>query len=289
MKDLMSKEVGGTQKTADRRSFLKGAGVAGLALASTALLEAPSAMAQSSTSATSFTATDIAVLNFALNLEYLEAEFYTRSFYGVTLEEFGIPVTGTGKQGPTTGGKRVMFEENEGREVLEVSGRLRAITKEITMDEQTHVRLLRNLLGSQAIAKPAINLDAMGMGFANFKQFLNLARDFEDVGVSAYGGAVGLLSAAALSYAARIALIEAYHASNLRLLCAENKVQSFPVDGLDVPPPPVGSKYFETDNQALAIVRTTSQVLAIVYANTTPGTSSGGFFPLGVNGSITTI
>ena len=36
--------------------------------------------------------------------------------------------------------------------------------------------------------------------------------------------------------------------SNLRLLCAENKVQSFPVDMYDVPPPPVGSKYFTSQN-----------------------------------------
>lgn len=275
-------------KAADRRNFLKGASLTGLVMASTALLEAPKAMAQA-TSTSTFTATDVAVFNFALNLEYLEAEFYTKSFYGITLEEFGIGVTGTGKQGPTTGGKRVKFEMELGNGREEATGRLRAIAKQITYDEQTHVKLLRGLLGTQAIAKPAINLDALGTGYANYKQFLDLARKFEDVGVSAYGGAVTLLSAAALSYAARIALIEAYHASNLRLLCAENKVQSFPVDGMDVPPPPVGSLYFTEDSTALAIVRTPSQVLSIVYANPTAGTSAGGFFPLGVNGAITTV
>ena len=289
MSHEMSTEVAGTQKVADRRRFLKGAGVAGLAMASAALLDAPSAQGQS-TSSTTLTATDIAVFNFALNLEYLEAEFYTKSFYGLTLEEFGgIPITGVGKQGPTTGGKKVKFEEALEDGASEVSGRLRAIAKQITNDEQTHVKLLHGLLGTQAIAKPAINLDALGTGFANYKQFLDLARKFEDVGVSAYGGAATLLSAYALSYGARIALVEAYHASNLRLLVAENHVQSFPVDGLDVPPPPVGSLYFTVDDQALAIVRTPSQVLAIVYANATAGTSAGGFFPLGVNGAITTV
>ena len=276
------------KRTADRRGFLKGAGVAGLAVASSAVLGTTSVAAQ--TTNTTFTATDIEVLNFALNLEYVEAEFYTKAFYGLTLEEFGIPVTGTGKSGPTTGGKRVHFEEEEGEyfEKREYSHRLKEVAKQITLDEQTHVRLLRELLGSKAIAKPAINLDAMGSGFGDFSQFLALARVFEDVGVSAYGGAATLLSTLALGYAARIALVEAYHASTLRFLVAENHVQSLPVDGLDVPPPPTGEQYFTTVG-ALSVVRTTSEVLAIVYANSAKGTSSGGFFPDGVNGAIHTV
>jgi hypothetical protein len=39
----------------------------------------------------------------------------------------------------------------------------------------------------------------------------------------------------------------------------------------------------------LAYTRTTSQVLAIVYANTAAGTAKGGFFPNGLNGSIKTV
>ena len=162
------------------------------------------------------------------------------------------------------------------------------MAKQITLDEQTHVRLIRTLLGDKAIAKPKINLDALGTGFANFKEFLGLARIFEDVGVSAYGGAATLLSTTALSYAARIALVEAYHASTLRFLVAENHVKSLPVDGLDVPPPPVGEQYFTTVD-ALAVVRTTSEVLAIAYGSATPGTSKGGFFPNGFNGAIKTV
>ena len=288
------KEVQILEKTADRRSFLKGASLTGIGIAGSALLaSATPAVSQSSSPSTSLSATDIAVLNFALNLEYLEAEFYTKAFYGLTLEQFGgIPLTGTGKTGPTTGGKRVKFEDGAGGffgEDGEFSGRLRAIAKQITYDEQTHVKLLHSILGSNAIAKPEINLDAMGMGFGDFKQFLSLGRDFEDVGVSAYGGAAPLLTPGTLAIAARVALTEAYHASNLRLLCAENRVRSLPVDGLDFPPPPIGSKYFNVDDQGLAVVRTPSQVLAIVYANSAPGTSMGGFFPQGVNGAITTV
>ncbi len=277
----MQQQVGGTLASTDRRSFLRGAGLSGLALAGTAVL-GEKAFGQTEAAATaSFTATDVEVFNFALNLEYLEAEFYTRSLTGLTLSESGIKVKGVGNAGPTIGGKQVDFSGD-------FSGKLRNIVMQITKDEQTHVKLLQSLLGPLAIAKPAINLDAMD-GYSSFKAFLNLARDFEDVGVSAYGGAAGLLSTAGLSYGARIALTEAYHASTLRLLVEENGVMSPAVDALDVPPPPVGTHNFTVDSQGLAIVRTTSQVLSIVYANATPGANYGGFFPRGVNGAITTV
>ena len=272
--------------SADRRSFLRGAGLSGLALAGTAVLgekvfAQTDAMATAAAASTTFTATDVEVFNFALNLEYLEAEFYTRATTGRTLSESGIKVKGVGNAGPTIGGHQVDFSGD-------FSGKLMTIAKQITKDEQTHVKLLQSLLGPMAIAKPSINLDAMD-GYSSFKAFLNLARDFEDVGVSAYGGAAGLLSTAGLSYGARIALTEAYHASTLRLLVEENGVKSPAVDALDVPPPPMGTKYFTVDSQGLAIVRTPSQVLSIVYANAMPGANYGGFFPRGVNGAITTV
>jgi hypothetical protein len=39
----------------------------------------------------------------------------------------------------------------------------------------------------------------------------------------------------------------------------------------------------------MAYRRSTSQVLAIVYGNTTSGTARGGFFPAGLNGAIKTV
>jgi len=45
---------------------------------------------------------------------------------------------------------------------------------------------------------------------------------------------------------------------------------------------------FQSDN-ALTTIRTTSEVLAIVYHSSTSGTNKGGFFPNGVNGAITTV
>jgi len=53
------------------------------------------------------------------------------------------------------------------------------------------------------------------------------------------------------------------------------------VDSLDVPP--TSTNVFDIDKNALAIARTTSQVLNIVYAG---GSSSGGFYPDGMNGVI---
>jgi hypothetical protein len=286
-----------------RRSFVKGAGFAGLGLAGAAVAGArlgmldnvPGAKALGLTSKGVEAAADIdlEIVNFALNLEYLEAEFYTVATTGKTIEEIGIGISGVGTPGPTTGGKRVHFERDPGDWNWggdEVSGRLKAVAEEIAYDEQQHVILLRSLLGDAAIAKPAINLDALGIGFDTFQQFLELARAFEDTGVSAYGGAAPLLtSKTILGYAARIALTEALHSANLRLLIAENRVKTSPLDKLDILPPPSGKQYFEVDAQALAVVRTTSEVLAIAYGNSTPGTHAGGFFPDGVNGAINTV
>ena len=279
----MKQEVSSiVERQANRRSFLKTVGLTGLGIAGATIVDV-SAKAQT----TGLTATDVEVLNFALNLEYLEAEFYTMSFYGMTLEQYGIPTSGVGQSGPTTGGKKVDFVSETNHR--EVSGKLTAVAEEITYDEQTHVKLLRSILGSKAIAKPQIDLDAVGIGFANFSQFLGLARAFEDLGVSAYGGAAPLLSPTTLATAARVALTEAYHASSLRLLCAENSVESLAFDKLDVPPPPASPKFFNVDAQGLSIVRTPSQVLAVAYGKATPGTSKGAFFPKGVNGAITTV
>jgi hypothetical protein len=130
----------------------------------------------------------------------------------------------------------------------------------------------------------------LGIGFADFQQFLQLARAFEDTGSSAYGGAASLITSKSyLQTAVRINIAEAMHVSNLRGLIAVNNVPTTALDGQDVLPPPSGSKYFTVDTQALGVVRTTSEVLAIVYANSASGTSSGGFFPNGVNGTITTV
>jgi hypothetical protein len=44
------------------------------------------------------------VIQFALNLEYLEAEFYSIAATGQTLAQRGIAISGSGTSGPTTTG-----------------------------------------------------------------------------------------------------------------------------------------------------------------------------------------
>lgn len=276
-----------------RRSFIKNVGLAGFGIAGAALLAevgcgtagfpgSQNANAQGGPgtpgSAISLSTNDINILNFALNLEYLEAEFYTVATTGNTISQIGIGVDGVGKPGPTEGGQQVSF----------ANPAYMAIAQQIAADEQTHVKLLRTLLGSNAIAKPTINLAALG-AVSTLTLFLAVARAFEDVGVSAYGAAAPLLqSNQVLAIAARIALTEGEHTGNLRLLVALNNVSTMKVDAQDILPPPSGTQYFSTTG-GLTTLRTTSEVLAIVFANTAAGTNSGGFFPDGVNGSINTV
>ncbi|MBC5800111.1 MAG: ferritin-like domain-containing protein [Candidatus Eremiobacteraeota bacterium] len=211
--------------------------------------------------------TDTDILNFALNLEYLEAEFYNYAVNGKGIGELGVAVGGSGSSGQTAGGKKVSLS---GKLVTETA-------QQLAHDELTHVQLLRQALGKDAVAKPAINLAALGVGFDNLMQFLLLARAFEDTGVSAYGGAAPLIqSKDVLGTAARILAAEAEHAGNIRLLVGLKGVQTKPLDSKDVLPPPSGNNLFSLDDNALAIVRTPQEVLAIVKP----------FFPNGLNGTI---
>src|ERR1700691_279482 len=69
---------------------------------------------------------------------------------------------------------------------------LKTIAQQIAQDEQEHVQILRTALGDSVIARPKIDLAALGV-ITKRSPFLALARAFEDVGVSAYGGAAPLI------------------------------------------------------------------------------------------------
>ena len=226
---------------------------------------------------------DADILNFALNLEYLEAEFYTVATTGMTIDQMGIGITGTGNQGAASGGKKV--------DLTNSSFPTLAIASEIANDERSHVTLIRQALtaaGAQPIAQPAINLNALGIGFGSLAEFLTLARAFEDVGVTAYAGAAPLLSSKSiLGYAAQILAAEAEHVANIRLQVAQLGIPTTLLDGADILPPPSGQNYFSLTSVGLAQTRTPGQVLNIVYGGAANATS-GGFFPNGVNGNINT-
>ncbi|MGH9404003.1 MAG: ferritin-like domain-containing protein [Terriglobia bacterium] len=263
----------------ERRNFMKMAGMTGLGVAGATLLGGAARSAMAQTSGLS----DADILNFALNLEYLEAEFYTVATTGKTIAQIGIPVGSNA--GQTTGGGKVNFKG-----AVFVDDNMGLMAEQIAYDEQRHVLFIQNALksfGLTPVSKPAINLDALGVGFANLQQFLTLARAFEDVGVSAYAGAAPLISnSTVLGYAARILAAEAEHSGAIRLQVVLNAVKTTKLDGVDILPPPSGQQYFSLDLQnAMCAIRTPGQVLYIVYgfqANTT----MGGFFPDGANGLL---
>jgi hypothetical protein len=278
-----------------RRNFLRNVGLAGAGMVAGAVMEGCS----SSTHAQAgVMPSDI--LNFALNLEYLEAEFYSVATTGQTLSS-----SVTGGTSMATGGSQVPFVTQE----------VQDMANEIAEDEMLHVQFLRTALGSAAVAEPSINLAALGIGFANENDFLVLARAFEDTGVSAYAGAAPALisNTTYLQAAAQILAVEAYHAGGIRanLILKQNSwlpqtsgaqlaAPAVPgaLDSMDVPPQDpqpfslAATHYFTTiqsPNNALAVIRNTSEVLAIVYGSATIGTAKGGFFPNGVNGVINTV
>jgi hypothetical protein len=263
----------------NRRRFLKTVGVATAAAGTLALTGATPAVAE--------TATELDILNFALNLEYLEAEFYTYAVTGKSITSFGLGIDGRASGsnptagGTTVGGSQVTFSDNE---VFS-----RDIAAEIGTDERAHVALLRSALGSSAVAKPNINLNALGFGFNSQNDFLRAARILEDIGVTAYSGAAGLLKTPGIiTTAARLLAAEAEHVGSIRTQVARLKIPTAAVDGADLIPPPSGKGQYLSINlsNGLPATRTAGQVLFLAFGMKARVTQ-GGFFPTGLNGTIT--
>jgi hypothetical protein len=289
---------------ADRRRFMKVAGATGLGVVGATALGGIAA-SKASAAEDSNSISDATILNFALNLEYLEAEFYSYAAYG-----HGLPSSltyGTGKRGPVEGGREVWFK----------SKAIGQLAKEIAQDEYDHVAFLRAALASSAVARPEINISssftaaATAAGlikpgetfdvYANEDNFLLGAFIFEDVGVTAYKGAAPLISNKTyLGAAAGILAVEAYHAGSIRSrlydrgFASEANAISAARDSLDGPTDDdqgitLGGweNITPTDSNGLAFGRTPGQVLNVVYL-TPKAATSGGFFPDGVNGQLNT-
>ena len=265
-------------------------------------------------------ATDAAVLNFALNLEYLEAAFY--SAVAGKLDAF-----------KALGGGDAAIILPEG-----VSGNTPStfanpdftkVAAEIAMDEMAHVKFLRAALGSAAVDRPTLDIGpafaaaatatARNAGlikgdadltpafnpYANDLFFLHGAFIFEDVGVTAYKGAARLISNKDyLEAAAGILSVEAYHAGEIRKALYRLRGEDTPygvkvgplVNAISALRAAVGggkdqgivnsddsANIVPADENGIAFSRSTSEVLAIVYLG---GSGKGGFFPDGLNGAI---
>jgi hypothetical protein len=226
------------------------------------------------------------VLNFALNLEYLEAEFYTFATTGKSITSFGIGSKGRANGanpadgGTTVGGKKVAFSD---KETL-----THDMAAQIGIDERAHVVLLRGALGPAAVAMPNIDLSALGFGFDDQNDFLRAARILEDIGVTAYSGAAALLKTPEIiATAACLLAAEAEHAAGIRTQIARLKIPTTALDGVDVVPPPSGPAaqiFSVNDSDGLVATRTAGQVLYLAFGKA--GVKQGGFFPTGLNGTI---
>ncbi|WP_158792373.1 ferritin-like domain-containing protein [Granulicella sp. L60] len=171
--------------------------------------------------------TDFDILNFALNLEYLEAQFYNLAVYGVTIDKLPTPIpvavnggtAGTVTLSPTF--SAVPFS----------NALVKAYATETAAEEGKHVTFLQTALTTNAVSMPnidlfnsfntlamAANLGATFNPFLDDAHFLIGAYIFEDVGVSAYHGAAGLISDKKniLPAAVGIHAVEAYHAGLIR-------------------------------------------------------------------------
>ena len=243
---IVDKQMEQLQKGVSRRNFLAGAGALG---AATVLAGCGGNGSPGISTSNGFT--DFDILNYALNLEYLEAEFY---LYAATGQGLSAADAGAGA-GTTTVPTTT--------KITGLTTAQQNILNEIAFDEQRHVQFLRAAItsfGGKPVSRPNLNLTAFGaLGlkpgpgstatafspFSNngffgsatgvtynaFDYFITGAYVFEDVGVTAYNGASGLISNAGvtngiLAAAAGILAVEAYHAAYVRQYLTANAVNA---------------------------------------------------------------
>ncbi|KAK9807864.1 hypothetical protein WJX72_011586 [[Myrmecia] bisecta] len=161
---------------------------------------------------------DLDVLAFALQLEYLEANFYSCAATGKPIDQ----TLWLGGPAPTG-----CYKGNYSAPVLD-------FFTELAANEVAHVKDLQKALANQAIPMPQIDLDnafaaavAAVFKVPTLVPTFNYTKNdftayasaffFEDVGVTAYYGAIDKISSRALvKAAAGILPVEAYHAGAIR-------------------------------------------------------------------------
>jgi len=310
---ILTQEMDQPRKPA-RRRFLQNSAGAGIGFAGSTLLAACGGGSNSAAAQTGPSDPDI--LNFALNLEYLEAEFYLAAVGRSSLSNTG----GTGTEGAVKGGKPVPFATPAIQEYAEEIAEDERTHVEFLRSALGSARVARPALDISAagpFTAAARAAGVIGAGetfdpYANEDNFLLGAYIFEDVGVTAYKGASPLIeNKTFLEAAAGILAAEAYHAGIIRtalysrglstasLHDAANKI-SDARDSLDNDDDVdqgitangetgngATANIVPLDANGIAFSRTPGDVLNIVYLNG-GAVSTGGFFPDGVNGNLST-
>jgi len=294
-------------KALSRRQFMAGAGTTAAAvLVAGCNNSTPAPTTTPTPTPTPLDIPDNDILNFALNLEYLEAEFYLYAATG----------TGLSSTDALSGAGTTIVPQNIAA-VPWSSTSFQQYANEIAQDELDHVRAIQAAITANKgtpVARPALDLTffaklAVAAGIttpANFNPFTDTnsfllgAFIFEDVGVTAYTGAAPLISSTAiLSAAAGIQAVEAYHASEIRTLLVASAGPTYVALANQVSALRAtlgGGKETQLSSTSIvaadpttsiAYARTTDEVLHIVYgAAGGAGVTKGGFFPNGLNGTI---
>jgi len=302
-------------KLAKRRQFFRSAGGIGLGLIGGTILGAcgggsSSASAQSGP-------TDPEILNFALNLEYLEATFYAYATTGAGLSS--SLMSGAGTPGTVIPGHAVTFTDpvvqayaNEiAKDELEHVTFLRTALGASAVAMPALDVGYQNPNGAFSKAAQAAGLVPAGTAFdpyLNDETFLLAAFIFEDVGVTAYKGASPLITNKTyLEAAAGILAAEAYHAGLVRTVLYAKGIAN-PSLGLIASAGAISNARNALDNvgnddqgiagatssisnivpldaNGIAFSRNYANVLNIVYL-TSAAVAQGGFFPVGVNGTL---
>jgi hypothetical protein len=132
---------------------------------------------------------DVAILNYALTLEYLQSAFYTE------VERIGA-----------------------------LTGETARMARIVGRHERDHVRMLKDVLGRRAVAKPSFDFHG---ATDSQEAFVRTAVAFEDLGVAAYKGqAPRIASPAYLAAALAIHATEARHAAWIRRIAGIVPAQS---------------------------------------------------------------
>lgn len=287
----------------NRRHFIAALGMTGAA-AGAGMMSGCST--SNSVAVTTATTAQLDILNFALNLKFLQATFYSFITQGTDLT--GAAATNSGAITNTP--SKLAFTVTNAQQITDM-------LNEIYYDEKNHVTTLLSLLGASAVFRPAINLGAFGAVTAT--NALSIARLLEDVVVTAYAGLITGLASSDITVIGQVMGADSFHAGIIRLAALQNPTiaANIKADSTDVLPydpgtaalaaagPTSNGAFFATAGAStastttpagFAFTRNVSQALAVLYgtlpaSSTTVttasiGTTSGGFFPSGVNGNL---